>query len=320
MVTPQISVIIPVYNRGALIEKTVQSVLAQDLSPENVEILIVDDGSVDETFSVLQGLYAHHPRVRLFWVPNGGVARARNFGLEQARGEFIAFCDHDDLWLPAKLRLQLAALQANPRANLAYCNWLSVDENNQAMPQPLQLTQQPWWRPAQGRIYPWILMPHPSQFLRNPIFSLSFPLIRADVLRAIGGCDPQMVPSDDWDLLVQLAQIGEFVYVPEVLVFYVHHANQQHMNLEPAYQSWVRLCLKHPVSARRHPLVWWKQRMFLRLSRALLCYYRAERALERGSWISFARALIGALWLRPDTLVYRRWRALLRRALRRGAR
>lgn len=91
MPSPQISVIIPVYNRGALVETTVASALAQDLRPEEFEILLVDDGSTDDTWQILNALYAHHPQIRLFHLENGGVARARNFGLKQARGEFIAY-------------------------------------------------------------------------------------------------------------------------------------------------------------------------------------------------------------------------------------
>ena len=108
---PLVSVVIPTYNRGALIAQTIESVLAQDLPPESVEIIIVDDGSTDETFDILQRLYSSHGQVRLFQTSNGGVAAARNFGVEQARGEFIAFLDHDDLWLPQKLRLQLERIQ-----------------------------------------------------------------------------------------------------------------------------------------------------------------------------------------------------------------
>ena len=308
----QISVVIPTFNRGAQIAATLDSVLAQTLAP--LEIIVVDDGSSDETASFIERHYGD--RVRLIRQKNGGVARARNRGLADAKGDWIAFLDHDDEFLPQKLELQMAALRAHPAANTAYCDWLSVDENGAPMPQRLQLTQQSWWKPAQGRVYPWILMPHLSQFLRNPIFSMSFPLFHTQTLRDLGGFDEKMVPSDDWDLLIRLAQNGEFVFVPQVLAHYVHHEAQQHMNLETAYVSWLKLCLKHPVSARRHPVVYAKQRLFMRLCRALLCFYEAERAVEKKRKMAFAGALVGAAFWRFDTLAYRRWHKLLARAAR----
>jgi glycosyltransferase involved in cell wall biosynthesis len=318
MSNPQISVVIPTYNRGALIEKTVASVLAQDLPPEEVEVLIVDDGSTDDTWDVLQQLYGENPRIRLFHLENGGVARARNFGLQEARGEFIAYLDHDDLWLPQKLRLQRDKMQKNPRVGLVYCNWLAVDEENQPMPKILQLTQHAWWRPKQGQAFPWILMPHPLEFLRNPISSMSFPLLRTQIVRDLGGFDPQTVPSDDWDLWIRLAKISRFAYVPRVLAHYVHHSGQQHMDLAKAYQSWLAICAKHPVSARKHLFLWAKQQWFKRYCYALLHYTDAKEALFDGKYLSVLLHFVQAVLIRPDVIIYRRWIYLFLRAARRN--
>jgi glycosyltransferase involved in cell wall biosynthesis len=315
MPPPQISVIIPVYNRGPLIEKTVVSALNQDVAPETVEILLVDDGSSRETAQILDELAAKHPQIRVFHLPNGGVARARNFGLEQARGEFTAFLDHDDLWLPEKLRLQLEIMRQNPDVGVVYCDWLAVDEAGAPMPLILQHSQQSWWHPRRGNAYPWILMPHPRQFLRNPILSMSFPLIKTALLRRIGGFDARTVPSDDWDLWIRLARITQFDWVPQVLVHYVHHDAQQHNDQRRALRSWLAICRKHRVSARHYPYLWLKMRWFERLSRALLLHAEAEIALENGDRADVVKLALRAGFWRPDTLIYHRWRRLLRRAL-----
>jgi GT2 family glycosyltransferase len=104
---PTVSVVVPSFNRAALLVPTVESLLAQSRAP--LEIIIVDDGSTDETPAVCARFPAP---VRAIRQPNGGLPAARNTGIRAARGEWIAFCDSDDLWHPAKLEVQLAALEA----------------------------------------------------------------------------------------------------------------------------------------------------------------------------------------------------------------
>lgn len=108
---PEISVIIPSYNRAALLGRAIESVQAQNF--EDLEILIIDDGSTDDTQNVVAELQRGDPRIRLVQHPqNRGEAAARNTGLREARGRFIAFLDSDDSWLEGKLHRQHAALEA----------------------------------------------------------------------------------------------------------------------------------------------------------------------------------------------------------------
>ena len=102
-----VSVVIPTYNRAELLELTIQSILGQTLRP--LEIIIVDDGSTDNTAEVCA---RYGPIVRYMCQRNGGVSAARNAGIRAARGEWIAFCDSDDLWVDNKLELQLAAIES----------------------------------------------------------------------------------------------------------------------------------------------------------------------------------------------------------------
>ena len=120
------SVIIPAHNAERFIEPTLQSALRQTWN--NLEILVVDDGSTDKTRSMVEAVALTDPRIRIFSVPNGGVASARNIGLARARGEFVAFLDADDLWHPKKIEMQIAALNAAPEAAASYGLLRYIDE------------------------------------------------------------------------------------------------------------------------------------------------------------------------------------------------
>src|SRR5690554_2263658 len=107
---PLVSVVIPTYNRRELVCLAIDSVLAQDLPVEDV--IVVDDGSVDGTGQWLVERYAG--RIRYLWQENAGVSAARNRGMAIARGRYITLLDSDDLWLPAKTRLQAEWLERHP--------------------------------------------------------------------------------------------------------------------------------------------------------------------------------------------------------------
>lgn len=117
---PRVSVILPTYNRERLLPRALDSALAQTLT--DLEVLVVDDGSRDGTRAMLAERYGAEPRVRVLAKANGGTASARNHGLDHARGEFVAFLDSDDAWLPGCLASQVAVLEAHPEASLSVCD------------------------------------------------------------------------------------------------------------------------------------------------------------------------------------------------------
>jgi glycosyltransferase involved in cell wall biosynthesis len=101
MKEPLVTVLIDTYNYGRFIEEAIESVLAQDFPLDEVEILVVDDGSTDDTS---QRIEKYRSRIHYFCKPNGGQASALNFGIAYAKGEIIALLDADDFWLPGKLK------------------------------------------------------------------------------------------------------------------------------------------------------------------------------------------------------------------------
>jgi glycosyltransferase involved in cell wall biosynthesis len=124
MTNPLISVLIDTYNYGHFVEEAVDSVLSQDVPPEQMEVLVVDDGSTDDT---AQRVKKYGTKVRYLRKENGGQASAFNFGLAEARGAIVALLDADDYWLPGKLRRVLAEFQAHPEAGVMYHRLAEAD-------------------------------------------------------------------------------------------------------------------------------------------------------------------------------------------------
>ncbi len=304
---PSISVVVPTYNRGRAVSRTIESVLSQDLRAEEVEILIVDDGSTDDTFSVLRELYGANARVRLFTVPNGGVARARNFGLAQARGEFIAFLDHDDLWLPQKLRLQLDAIQQSEKIGVVYCDWKHF-EGREILPDEDARV----WKPRFGlkkRVLGKLLT-------GNFIISMSVPLIRTSALRLIGGFDSAVVPCDDWDVWIRLAKDNEFVGITEALVLYHQHENQQSQNVKSMLVADRRTRWKNRQLGWPHPytLIGLYRPNYLHASQPT--YLSVKEALFAQQWKRAWQLSLTCFTQRPLLSLTPQWMVLMARLIR----
>jgi glycosyltransferase involved in cell wall biosynthesis len=123
-----VSVVIPTFNRAAMLREAINSVLSQrDVGLADLEIVVVDDGSTDSTRGMLQAAYAGDERIRYHYQRNAGASAARNAGLDLAGGDAIAFIDSDDTWQPWHLALQLAALERHPDVGFVWSNLDAVD-------------------------------------------------------------------------------------------------------------------------------------------------------------------------------------------------
>ena len=122
-----VSVVIPTFNRAYCLARTLDSVLAQ--THAELEILLVDDGSTDETAELVRQRYGDEPRLHYITQPNAGVAAARNHGLRLARGEFVALLDSDDFWQPWKIELQLRCMQQFPELGMVWTDMEAIDPN-----------------------------------------------------------------------------------------------------------------------------------------------------------------------------------------------
>jgi len=126
MTTPRITALIDTYNYGRFIEEAIESVLAQDFPAEQIEILVVDDGSTDDT---AERVRKYGERVRFYTKPNGGQASTLTFGFERARGEIVALLDGDDYWLPGKVRRVVEEFAKQPQLGMVYHDFFYKREN-----------------------------------------------------------------------------------------------------------------------------------------------------------------------------------------------
>lgn len=199
---PLISVVIPLYNSEKTIKETLDCVFRQTFL--DWEIIAVNDGSTDATLEILAAI--KDPRLKVFSYPNGGISVSRNRGLALAQGEFVAFLDHDDLWTPEKLELQLKALQENPQAAIAY-SWTNlIDKSGEFIGECSRSK-------VNGNAYAKLLS-------GNFLHTASNPLIPKEALVNIGGFDETFFGPEDWDLFLRLSTKYEFVVVPIAQVLF----------------------------------------------------------------------------------------------------
>ena len=207
---PLISVVIPAFNAAAYLEKTLISVLRQ--SYRNIEVLVVDDGSEDQTCQIVEAIAAQDSRVQLLPQSNQGVAAARNLGIEAAQGEFTAPIDADDIWYPEAMTKLVAQFQASEdNLGVVYAWSLDIDAHEQP-------TGGFHVANCHGNVYKTLLC---HNFLGNA----SSTLIRTSCLKQVGGYNTQFRRDkaqgcEDWDLYLRLAEQYEFRGVPEFLVGY----------------------------------------------------------------------------------------------------
>jgi glycosyltransferase involved in cell wall biosynthesis len=223
-----VSIVIPVYNGQAFVGRTLNSALSQSYRP--IEIIVVDDGSTDETPKIIEAAAATHATIRNFRRDNHGIAATRNFGISQAKGELIAPLDADDLWHSEKIARQVEMMRASsPAVGLVYCWSIEIDESDLVIPPIVSLRQR---SRAQGLV---------TEELSKGCFieSGSSPLIKRSLIDAVGGYDANLRPqgADDWKLYLMLSEVCEFAVVPEYLVGYRQAAGSVSRNLEGMSQS-----------------------------------------------------------------------------------
>jgi glycosyltransferase involved in cell wall biosynthesis len=199
---PLVSVVIPVFNRGHSILHAIESVRAQ--THENLEIIVVDDGSSDDTFAVVDAARAQEPRLRTIrHASNAGAQAARNTGIDAAAGTWIAFLDSDDTYLPGSVEQRMAAaFRGNAAVVHSECLVQKVNGTLEAFHTP----------PMRGDVR--------REILAGPGPTFPGMLIDANCLRAIGTLDASVVAYQEWDTAIRLSAIARFGYVEEPTFVY----------------------------------------------------------------------------------------------------
>jgi glycosyltransferase involved in cell wall biosynthesis len=209
MSTPAISVIIPAYNAADFVAEAIQSILTQTFS--DFEVIVIDDGSHDDTAKVIAPIAASDPRIRFLSRPNRGVSETRNEAIAMSRGNLLALMDADDVALPHRFAVQIERFRQDPSL-VCLGGWH-------------------WMIDTAGRVFRKVTAPTDNDSIQRLILSGHMPvcnptaMMRRDAFLKTGGYVHETFPAEDLDLFLRLIDHGTFANVPDLLLKYRVHPN-----------------------------------------------------------------------------------------------
>lgn len=213
---PRVSVIIPSYNYGWCVADAVRSVQAQTLA--DWELLIVEDGSADNSREVVDALAAEDPRIHVWHQLNQGLSVTRNAGLWRARGDYVALLDCDDYYLPGKLAEQVAYLDNHPEVGMVYADALLEDGSV--------------WQNHRHEAFTY------ERLLECNLVPCQSVMFRRELVQLVGGCDTEtIVEAEDWDLWIRLCSVTRTVRLPQPNYVMRRHDRQKSMPKEAAAKA-----------------------------------------------------------------------------------
>lgn len=243
---PLVSIIIPAYNAGSYLAESVKSVLAQSYS--NWELIIVDDGSTDNTGEIARKLMEIDSRIQCVYQANSKQGKARNKGIQLANGELLAFLDADDWWDKEKLKKQVPVLNNNPDLALVFCNGYTFHEGKDT---DYDVIVKDRWQYSDIPLF--------IESNRIPVLSV---LIRKEAIINVGLFteEESLQNAEDYDLWLKLLYAGfEFRSIDDRLFYYRIHTNQStygRRNLTKAlFTLYSRFYREYPVQDYSHELV-----------------------------------------------------------------
>lgn len=296
--TSEIAIVIPLYNGGRFIGRTLDAVLNQTYA--DFEVIVVDDGSSDDGPEIVASI--DDSRVALVNGPHAGIAATRNRGASAARADalFLVFLDQDDVWLPTFLERTRSALQHRPDASAAFAVADFIDGDDVWAPGTFSV----YMRDRAGLDGGQVVVPQPEAdvdlsqvFIKNPIYPPSCLMMRRSAFDQVEGFDSRFRVADDWDMVVRLARRGPLVPVDQLLVGYRRHGENASLNT-PRNVRETRLLwasvryseLNSPTDARGLDLMWrWHQRRTATRKRS-----EGIRLLRTGRLFAAARLLADA--------------------------
>lgn len=205
MKTPKVSVIIPTYNSEQFIGETLDSVFNQNY--QNFEVIVVDDGSCDGTDKVISG---YKDRLTYIRKKNEGISIARNTAIAVARGEYIAFIDHDDIWVPEKLKEQIALLEDNKAIGLCFSDAYIIDEKGRRGSSLFKICP-----PYSGMVF--------KKLLKENFIPVPTAIVRKDIFKEVGLFNPQHRITEDWDLFLRISERYPVAFINRPLAGYRVH-------------------------------------------------------------------------------------------------
>ena len=294
---PLVSVLIPAYNAEATLTETLASVCSQTY--RNLEIIIIDDGSVDATFALASRLSQEDRRIRVLRQDNAGVAVARNLALRHAAGPLVAPIDADDLWHPTKIERQVRRLRETTDTAVVYCWSVEIDPASRVIERRLDQDE------LEGDVYAALV-------LTNFVGNASVPLLRRDLALAVGGWDPSLYARkaqgcEDWQFYLRIAGKARFALDRAFLVGYRQSPAAMSRQIATMRRSY-NLVMRE-VSDRTPRL----PSSLMRWSRAEFRLYEADLLLERGDRMRALGSVSVATLLAPSATGLASYRRRLRR-------
>jgi glycosyltransferase involved in cell wall biosynthesis len=269
---PLVSVIVPAYNAEDFIAQTLDSIISQTY--QNIEILVVDDGSEDRTPEIVESFAQRNQRITLLRQANAGVAAARNLAIEKSSGEYMAPIDADDIWYPQKLEKQVECmLKGGPSVGLVYARSVIIDENNSVLKKIMSYLD-PVSSVIEGDVYAALVY---TNFVGNA----SVPLIRRSCLERVGGYNYQLREQkaqgcEDWDIYLRIAEFYQLRVVPEYLIGYRETISSMSCNCTSMAKSY-QLVLEDV--EQRHPEI---PSFIYKWSRSNFYVYLIHQSLRTG--------------------------------------
>ncbi|HXW98294.1 MAG TPA: glycosyltransferase [Methanomicrobiales archaeon] len=260
---PLVSAILPVYNGERYLAATLESLLGQTYP--SIEVVAVDDGSTDRSTAILEEYRDRFGgRLLVLTVPNGGVSRARNLGVERAKGAYVAFIDQDDLWLPAKVERQVEAL-ARSGSRISFTNTAIIDGEGR--------TQSPRVdRFPGGDTVNWF-----EKVLFDPLVAISSVMVERALFLEIGGFSPELRISEDYDLLLRILWREKPAVVDEPLLEYrVHRGSNTFLTPDSLLREGVMIIGRWKAA---HPEIFRRNRLEYAIFRLRVAFMRVKSIL-----------------------------------------
>jgi GT2 family glycosyltransferase len=281
---PTVSIIVPTFDRLKYLRSTLASVFEQTFG--DWELLIADDGSGAEARAYLETL--DDPRVRVLWLSHSGrPAIARNAALREAKGEYVAFLDSDDIWTPAKLQIQIDSLRSRPGRRWGYTRFVLVDEFGN--PTDWQRTRS--WPVPDGWIF--------DKLVRSEtVIAVPSVVVSRDLLERVGGFDEGLIMCEDYDLWLRLAAQSEVDAIDLPCTLVTRHAEHSGNEIT-SFQDCARVFEKVLVLGGTEHL-----HSIVREKLAEVAYGLARSHAACGDRVSALRALTSSA---PHCWRYPRW-------------
>lgn len=290
----KVSVLIPAYNNQNFIGNALDSVLAQTYS--DYEIIVVDDGSTDDTPNILtRYAEAHSEKIKVIHQQNSGPSVARNRAFEASSGDLLAFLDSDDWWTEDKLEKQVSLFTRYPNSSFIYAGYEEIFENTERRVTHLPAKQ------LQGDIYLKLWLDD------HPIWGGTM-LVPRSLYQQIGGFDNELKGDENVDLRLKLAQLGPVYFVDQVVTYYRKHDHNITNQLERMDEYHELLIEKHlGKGGSKHKVLW--QQVYARFlykkgmrcfsqqdyqgAKVQFCYAIKLNWLYRAAYIQYFRCLLG---------------------------